>query len=446
MKNNFLILIFIFVALNGCMKTANIAVLIPKVSVSNDDEGMRLIVNGKDFMINGMNWDYFPIGTNYEFSLWEQSDEFIKTALDTEMTLLKDMGINTIRVYIGMQPKWITYIYETYGIYTMINHSFGRYGLSINGNWKAETNYSHLDVQKVLLDAVSKMTVKYKDTPGLLLFLLGNENNYGLFWMGAETEDFPSDEKEIAAKGEKLGRPMYRLMNKAAKKIKSIDGSHPVAICNGDLGFIDIIAEECADVDIYGTNMYRGKSFGDSFKKVKNELNMPIMFTEFGADAFDALDNKENQKMQAFYMVENWKEIYENAAGLGKAGNSIGGFTFQFSDGWWKFGQTKNLELHDNNASWANGGYSSDFKKGSNNMNEEWFGICAKGPRNKKGFYKLYPRAAYYALKQVHQLKLYSAEVTAEYISEHFNKINFKKAVLEGQKNWSSLNERNNKK
>jgi hypothetical protein len=31
----------------------------------------------------------------------------------------------------------------------------------------------------------------------------------------------------------------------------------------------------------------------------------------------------------------------ENAAGLGKAGNSIGGFTFQFSDGWWKYGQTK---------------------------------------------------------------------------------------------------------
>jgi hypothetical protein len=328
----------------------------------------------------------------------------------------------------------------------MINHSFGRYGLSIKGNWIAETDYSNLDVQKVLLDSVSKMTEKYKDTPGLLLFLLGNENNYGLFWTGAETENFPTDEKEIAAKGEKLGRPMYRLMNAAAKKIKSIDGRHPVAICNGDLGFIDIIAEECLDVDIYGTNMYRGKSFGGAFEKVKKELNMPIMFTEFGADAFDALENKEDQKMQAFYMVENWKEIYENAAGLGKAGNSIGGFTFQFSDGWWKFGQTKNLAIQDNNASWANGGYSSDFKKGSNNMNEEWFGICAKGPRNKKGFYKLYPRAAYYALKQAHQLKLYSEEVTTEYISEHFSKINLKNAVLEGQKNWSSLNERNNKK
>jgi hypothetical protein len=27
-------------------------------------------------------------------------------------------------------------------------------------------------------------------------------------------------------------------------------------------------------------------------------------------------------------MVENWKEIYENAAGLGKAGNSMGGLLF----------------------------------------------------------------------------------------------------------------------
>jgi hypothetical protein len=164
------------------------------------------------------------------------------------------------------------------------------------------------------------------------------------------------------------------------------------------------------------------------------------MFTEFGADAFDALENKEDQKMQAFYMVENWKEIYENAAGLGKTGNSIGGFTFQFSDGWWKFEQTRNLEVQDNNASWANGGYNFDFKKGSNNMNEEWFGICAKGPRNEKGFYKLYPRAAYYALKEVHQLKPYSDGLTLEYISEYFSNINIKSAFLKGQKNKFSLN------
>jgi hypothetical protein len=440
MKNNFLRLIFIFFVLNACTKMNKGTIPSPKVSVSNTDQGMKLIVDGKDFMINGMNWDYFPIGTNYSYSLWEQPEAFIKKALDSEMTMLNDMGVNSIRVYTSMQPKWITYIYEKYGIYTMINHSFGRYGLSINGKWIPVTDYSNLDAQKVLLQEVSEMTETYKNTPGLLLFLLGNENNYGLFWEGAETENFPNDEKEIVGKGEKLGRPMYRLMNKAAKKIKSIDGLHPVAICNGDMGFIDIIAEECLDVDIYGTNMYRGKSFGDAFERVKKELNMPIMFTEFGADAFDALENKEDQKMQAFYMVENWKEIYENAAGLGKTGNSIGGFTFQFSDGWWKFEQTKNLEVQDNNASWANGGYDFDFKKGSNNMNEEWFGICAKGPRNEKGFYKLYPRAAYHALKEVHQLKPYSEAITIEYISEYFSKINLKSAFLKGQKNKYSLN------
>jgi len=82
----------------------------------------------------------------------------------------------------------------------------------------------------------------------LLLYLLGNENNYGLFWAGAETEDFPDDEEERKFVGENRGRPMYRLMNEAAKKIKASDSSHPVALCNGDVLFIDIVAEECKDI------------------------------------------------------------------------------------------------------------------------------------------------------------------------------------------------------
>ena len=92
---------------------------------------------------------------------------------------------------------------------------------------------------------------------------------------------------------------------------------------------------------------------------------------------------------------------------MGKSGNCIGGFTFQFSDGWWKFAQTKNLDIHDANASWSNGGYGFDFIKGKNNMNEEWFGVCAKGPANAKGLYQLMPRTAYYTLKEVHQESLH---------------------------------------
>ena len=410
-----------------------------QVSILNNDKGIKLVVNGKDFMINGMNWDYFPIGTNYSYSLWQQSDAFIKAALDAEMSLLKNMGVNAIRVYSGIQPKWIQYIYENYGIYTMLNHSFGRYGVSINGDWVPVTDYSDTAAQDQLLSEVTLMAEDYKNTPGLLLYLLGNENNYGLFWAGAETEDFPDDEHEKQFIGEKRGRPMYKLMNDAAVKMKSINSSLPIAICNGDVLFIDIIADECKDVDIFGVNMYRGISFGDAFQVVKDKLNKPILFTEFGADAFNAIENKEDQKSQAYYNVGNWKEIYQNASGLGKTGNAIGGFTFQFSDGWWKFGQTKNLDIHDNHASWSNGAYQFDYKEGENNMNEEWFGICEKGPTNDKGLYQLYPRAAYYALKEAHKINPFSEGATLEYLDKAFNNININKAVSKAVKNKKTL-------
>lgn len=399
---------------------------------------MRLQVNGEDFMINGMNWDYIPIGTNtLNAKFWEKSEEIIKAGLETEMSLLKNMNVNVIRQYTGIPAKWIQYIYEKYEIFTMINHPFGRYGVEIDGEWKDVTDFSDPKTQKRLLFEIEELVNEYKNTPGLLLYLLGNENNYGLFWAGAETEDFPDEEEKMQAVGEHSGRPMYRLMNEAAKKIKAMDSSHPVAICNGDVLFIDIIADECKDVDIYGVNSYRGISFRDIFNVVKEKLNKPIMFTEFGADAFNEITKKEDQKAQAYYMLGNWKEIYENAAGLGKAQNAIGGFTFQFSDGWWKYGfdDREYANKHDNNATWFNDGYSFDVAgPGINNMNEEWFGITAKGPTDKRGLYELYPRAAYYVLKEAHQLNPYGGNIDSELLNEYFSKINITAAVKKAKK------------
>ena len=423
MKNSFLIVLFSIFSFSSYSQLG-------KVSVKSDNDQVKLVVNGEDFMINGMNWDYIPRGTNYSFNLWNQSDDFIISALDAEMGLLRNMGVNTIRTYTGIQPRWVQYIYENYGIHTILNHSFGRYGLTLDGTWVPVTDYSSPAVKELLMSEITALAEEFKNTPGLLMILLGNENNYGLFWAGAETEDFPDEEDQRRAVGENRGRPMYKLMNEAAIAIKEIDGSRPVAICNGDLLFLDIIAQECQDVDIYGTNMYRGISFGDTFERVKNEYGKPVMFTEFGSDAFNALSNKEDQQAQATYMVGQWKEIYANAAGLGKTGNSIGGCTFQFSDGWWKFGQTDNLDIHDNNASWSNGGYPFDYKPGQNNMNEEWFGICAKGPNDARGLYDLYPRAAYYALKEVHTVNPYADGIDASFLNNHFNNIQIMDAML----------------
>lgn len=428
MRKIILVLIFL------CFSTVIFAQA-DKVNIETNQSGHRLKVNGKDFMINGMNWDYFPIGTNYNYSLWKQSDDLIISALDSEMSLLKNMGVNSIRQYTGVPPKWIKYIYEKYGIYTMLNHSFGRYGLTIDGTWVPNTDYSNPRTQELLLSEVKGMVTEYKNTPGILLFLLGNENNYGLFWDGAETEDIPLEDRKSTKRAEE----MYKIFNRAIVEMKAIDQTHPMAICNGDLLFLDIIAKECKDIDILGVNMYRGETFTDAFTTVKNKFDKPLLFTEFGSDSFNAIDNQEDQKSQAYYLVENWREIYTNAAGLGKMQNSIGGFTFQFSDGWWKYGQTKNLDVHDNNASWSNGGYKFDFVEGQNNMNEEWFGICAKGPVNTRGLYELYPRAAYYALKEVHRLNPFDQEANLENTNHYFNNINLMDAVLKARSDKAAL-------
>jgi len=279
-----------------------------EVLVKSNESGNVLIVNGEKFIINGMNWDMIPIGKDaVSANFWKNSDEIIKLGLDHEMSLLKDMNINTIRHYSDIPAKWVQYIYENYGIYTMINHSFGRYGMTVDEKWNPITDYSNSKMQEILLSEIETMVSDYKNTPGLLLYLLGNENNYGLFWSGAETEDFPEEESKKKAVGEKYGRPMYKLMNMAAKKIKELDSNNPVAICNGDDLFIDLVAEECKDIDIFGVNSYRGASFTNLFKTVKETLNKPLLFTEFCADAYNSLNSKEDQRTQANYLLKNWK-------------------------------------------------------------------------------------------------------------------------------------------
>ncbi len=425
---NFLLLIF-------CCYSASVFSQSDKVSIDKSISGMKIKVNGNDFIINGVNWDYTPIGTNYSYSLYNQPESVIKQALDDEMSLLKNMGVNTIRVYAGIPKKWIEYIYTNYGIYTMLNHSFGRYGLTIDGAWVPTTEYADTKTRKLLLKEVKQLASDYKDTKGLLLFLLGNENNYGLFWDGAETENIPVKDR----KSTKRAQYMYALFNEAAVAMKTIDTSHPVAICNGDLLFLDIIAKKCPDVDALGVNAYRGISFGDIFERVKKEYGKPVFFAEFGSDAFNAVTSEEEQNGQAKILKGNWKEIYENAAGLGKIGNCLGGFTFQFSDGWWKYAQTKNLDIHDTNASWSNGGYPFDYVQGENNMNEEWFGICAKGPTNANGNYQLYPRSAYYILKEVHQFNPYANGKTLSDVGNYFDKIQIMEAALKARGDKAAL-------
>ena len=387
----------------------------PQVQVTHDARGERLQVDGRDFFVVGVNWDYIPIGQNYSYSLWTQPDDVIEAALANELPLLKGMGVNAIRQYVGIPARWVRFIFERYGIFTVLNHPMGRYGATLDGVWVPSVDYSEPRLRRALKEEIVALVEQYRDTPGILLWLLGNENNYGLSWRSAEIEALPQGERDTAR-----ARHLYSLFGEVITAVKAADARHPVAIANGDVQYVDLIAELCPQLDVFGTNVYRGRSARDLFQVVHQKLHVPVLFTEFGADAFDAKRFKEDELTQARVLLAQWQELYLESAGQGGVGNAVGGFVFQWSDGWWKYGLESRLDIHDTNAGWPNSAYPEDFVEGENNMNEEWWGLCAKGQPDERGLFPLYPRAAYYTLAKVLTLDPYASSTTADVIRARF--------------------------
>ncbi len=387
------------------------------VTVRGDDAGFQLLLDGEPYFVKGMNWSYQPIGENYRYVFWEQPDAFIEAALRREMTLLTAGGANSIRQYPDIPPRWVEWIYDNYGVSTMINPLVGRYGAEIGGRWVAETDYSNPATRTALKAQTLEAVERYKDTRGVLFWLLGNENNYGLTWSGFEIQNLPEGERDAAK-----ARYLYSLMGEIVDAIHEVDPHHPVAIANGEVQYVGLIKEECPHLDIMGANVYRGMTARDLYQVVEDTLNLPFVYTEFGADAYDAKAGTEDHVTQARYIVSQWEDVYENAYGRG-VGNAIGGYVFQWADGWWKYKQEENLDIHDTNASWATGAFAEDYVEGRFNMNEEWFGINAVGRPDVDGHFDLFPRAAYYALAEAWKLDPYDPKTTPEVVDAHFGAI-----------------------
>jgi len=388
------------------------------VTVHRDDEGFKLLVDGRPFMVLGMNWDYIPVGENYRYDLWRRPDAFIKAALDREMGLLRGMGVNTLRLFPGIPPRWVTYIYEEYGIHTVMNHTTGRYGFEVGGTYVSPVDYSSEAFREAVRADVRRVVERYKDTPGVIMWMLGNENNYGLEWSSYEIEALPQGEQHAAR-----AVHLYTLWGELVADIKAIDTTRPVSIANGDLQYIDLIVEHVQGLDIMGSNVYRGPSSRDLFEVVAEKLDVPFLYAEFGADAYNAREDREDQVSQARINKALWQEIYEMSHGKGRVGNAIGGLHFQWSDGWWKHLQETNLDVQDTIATWPNAAYEYDYVPGRNNMNEEWFGVVAKGPNDDAGLMPLYPRASYYVLREGFRLDPYAPGTTLDAVRRHWGAI-----------------------
>ncbi len=385
-----------------CLLLACAAPAADKVETFKDENGWKLLVNGSDFYIKGMVWRYSPRGENYAYDLWSEPDDFIRKVLDYEFGLMAAAGVNAVRSFVLIPPRWVTYIYQEHGIMTVINPLLGRYGLSVGGQWVPNTDYSDPLTRATLLEETVAIIQEYKDVPGVLMFALGNESNYGLSWSSFEIENIPVGEQHMAK-----ARYLYSLFHEAIVAGKKIDQHHPFTIVNGDLQYLDLIAEICTELDVMGTNVYRGKSFTDLWAVVDRKLDLPVVLFEFGSDAYNAREDREDQAAQAGFLRHQWQEMYNKAYGKQEEGNAIGGFVFEWRDEWWKYLQEENLDIHDTHASWTNAGYQFDFSPNRNNMNEEWFGITALGTANAEGVYEAIPRMAYEVLSEIWQLDPY---------------------------------------
>ena len=362
---------------------------VDRFTTLKDENGWKLLKNGEDFYVKGVVWGHSPKGQNYTYNLWAESDEYIKSLLDHDFGMMAAAGANANRSFGYIPPKWVTYIYEQHGIMSLINPLMGRYGASIDGVWKPFTNYSDERTREVLKAEVLEIVEKYKDVPGVMMFALGNESNYGLSWSSFEIEDLPVGEQNY-----EKAKFLYSLFGEVVAASKEIAPDHLFTIVNGDLQYIDLIAEYVQNIDVLGTNVYRGISFGSLWKDVEAGFDRPVVFMEFGSDAFNSKNFAEDEAAQASFLRGQWQEMYNESYGNGGYGNAIGGYIFEWRDEWWKYKQTENLDTQDNNASWANGGYTFDYVEGQNNMNEEWFGITRIGDLNAQGFYETVPRMA----------------------------------------------------
>jgi len=384
---------FLAIVSTGCVPRPK--VYIQKIKGSR----YQLIVDRKPYIVKGVCYNPISIGGSHEYDWCSDPN----APWITDGKLMHDMGVNTIRLYQSHEnseevKKVVRNLYQLYGIRTILGHwlGFWEYPCPL---------YSDKTFRDKIKKEVLEMVSLYKDEPGILLWILGNENNYSCFGrVNPWSSDEIDKETDLQQKNYLRARIYYSFVNELAKEIHKIDPNHPVALGNGELVGLDIANKVSPDVDLVACIIYRGRSFGNIFASLKATFDKPILLSEFGADSFDAYLNKEDQNMQAFFLESQWRQIYENLSGNKKgAGNCIGGTIFEWLDEWWKHSPdySEGWKVHDTEAGWSNGSYYFDIKaSGSMNMNEEWFGIVAQSEELENGINKRIPKKAYYVIRE----------------------------------------------
>ncbi len=371
--------------------------------IKYDSGDWQLLVDNKPFMLKGMTYGPTRVGESPDdgsLQNWTTQDLNKNSLIDSpyeswvdknrdnqqgdseiavgDFQLMAEMGVNSLRLYhhpLELNKEIFRQMHQKYGIYIIMGDFLGKYALGSEADWQEGTDYDNPQHQANMLKSVEKMVQEFKDEPYLLIWLLGNENVYGL---GCNADKKPES--------------FFKFANKAAQRIKSLDPQkRPVAIASGDALYLDLFARNCPDIDIFGTNSYRGRyGFLDFWNEVRRVTNKPAMITEYGTASYaKSYSLEEAEAYQAQYHKDCWNDIVCNASGFA-AGNALGGIAFEWLDEWWKAYEPA---YHD-----KKGVAAGPFLDGY--YHEEWFGLTSQGD-GKQSPYLRQLKPAYYTYKEL---------------------------------------------
>jgi hypothetical protein len=358
----------------------------------------QLLVNAKPMIIRGFVYQPIPITQNHSYDFW--SDPAKPWMIDGK--LMKEAGANAVRFFEASQDlektrQAVDKLYRNFGIRTAMGHWVGFFDCP---------NYSDPSVRERIKEDVVMMVKALKDEPGILMWILGNENNRAwgpdniCSWTSPEISQIKGAHERNQAKA----KVYYAFINELAKEIKKVDKTHLVAMGNADLVGLEIAKELCPFIDVAAITSYRGRCFGNFWREAKEKFAKPIFLSELGCDSYNAQLESEDEDNQALFIKYQWLEVERNTANQPGEGNCLGGFIFEFTDEWWKHNEydPQSWKVHDTKGDWFNPAYYFDEKVPDRlNINEEWWGVVGLSPELENGLNKRVPKKAYYYLQEL---------------------------------------------
>ena len=324
--------------------------------------GRQLLVHGDPFIMKGICYSPVRKGGNFpEDLIINNPTEKNLVVIERDFRMMHAAGINTIRTYFPIIDSRILKLLTKYQLRTIVPV------LSSH-----QTSFQKLSSTVTLL----------KKHPSTLIWEVGNEWDINYFY----------SKKMDPKHAEGLGfQDSLHLLKNAAAYIKLLDKNHPVStgVSARVLKNRSSLAQlaQLDSVDLFGINIYHGKSFGNSLHQWACHMTKPLYIGECGADAFNTLINAEDDTSQEIATRSLITEILNNLSAVNPNNVLVGGCIFEWNDEWWKDPKGSPL-THDNGGMVAPGeGPYPDYV-----FNEEWWGIVD---------IDRHPRPAYKALKEL---------------------------------------------